>query len=263
MRIIDTHAHIFPPKIEHKATKAIGDFYDKSEMSHNGSPEELLESGKKAGVGKFLVFTTATTPEQVTSINEFIIAETREHPEFIGAGTMHIDFAGYAEELEKLYDNGIRGIKLHPDFQRFNLDDDRLFPFYSLMEEKDMFLITHSGDYRYDYSHPGRVARVAGAFPKLRCIAAHFGGWMMWELARNTLCLPNIYVDTSSTYGFSGITNVIEGLRAFDRKHIFFGCDFPMWDHRGELDMLFSLGLDDGFLEDILFNNFADFYGLS
>jgi predicted TIM-barrel fold metal-dependent hydrolase len=36
-----------------------------------------------------------------------------------------------------------------------------------------------------------------------------------------------------------------------------------MWDHRGELDMLFSLGLDDGFLEDILFNNFADFYGLS
>jgi len=264
MRIIDVHAHIYPEKIEAKATAAIGSFYDRPKMLHNGSPEELLESGKRAGVTDFLVFSTATTPHQVESINGFIIGQCKEHPEFIGAGTLHKDYEGFEAEIDRMYAAGLRGVKFHPDFQKFHIDDEKLFPMYEKLQSKGMFIITHSGDPRYEFSHPKRVARVAQAFPRMKCIAAHFGGWMTWDIARECLKdLPNVYFDTSSTYGFGGIEPMRLGFKVFDNTHLFFGCDFPMWDHESELKTLEMLGLSEETMENVLFNNFASFYGLS
>lgn len=262
MRIIDTHAHIFPSKIEKRATAAIGEFYDLTHMSHAGTPEDLLASGRKVGVEKYLIFSTATTKSQVESINDFIISMSIKYQEFIGIGTMHVEFDSFESEIDRICNKGIKGIKIHPDFQRFDFDDDRLLPVFALLEKKNMFVITHSGDYRYQYSHPEKVARIAHLFPKLRIIAAHFGGWMMWETARKILVLPNVYIDTSSTIGFGGVKPALEGLKAFDPKHIFFGCDFPMWDHETEIQRLLSLGISQTMLEDIFYNNFSEFYGL-
>lgn len=260
LKAIDVHAHIFPPKIEHIATDAIRDFYNRGSMRHSGSSEELLASGRPAGVVKYLVFTTATTPHQVTVIHDFIMGEARKHPEFIPVGTMHKDFEDKAAELDRIYDMGMRGIKLHPDFQKFCIDDDKMMPVFEHLQKKGMFVITHSGDYRYDFSHPARVARIAKLFPEMPLIAAHFGGWSQWDIARELLVLPNVYVDTSSTFGFGGVEPVIQGLRTFDPTHIFFGDDFPMWDHAEEIRRLREVVTDDAFLEDILYNNFMAFF---
>jgi predicted TIM-barrel fold metal-dependent hydrolase len=261
MRAVDTHAHIFPPKVEVVATEAIRRFYDVESMRHSGSLEDLLDSGGRAGVTNYLVFSTATTPAQVTKINDFIIETCARHSEFFGAGTLHRDFGGFEAELHKLKNSGIRGVKLHPDFQKFNIDDEMLLPMFAELERLGMFLITHSGDYRYTYSHPARVANIARKFPRMRVLAAHFGGWSQWSVARRELVLPNVYVDTSSTYGFAGVDPVLAGIKAFDKTHILFGCDFPMWDHSEEIAMLSSLGLGDRLLDDILYNNFMNFYG--
>lgn len=261
MKIIDTHAHIFPSKIADKAVGSISHFYGDIEMRHSGSAEELLSSGSRVGVEKYLVFSTATTPSQVVGINDFILSQAHEHKEFIGLGTMHIDFENPAAELERLKRSGINGIKLHPDFQRFNIDDKRMDEVYGTLSELNMLLLTHSGDYRYGYSHPERVARVAEKFPKMNIIAAHFGGWSQWHEARRCLLLDNVYVDTSSTFGFAkDNTEAKKGFERFDNTHIFFGTDFPMWDHEGELKSLMSLGLSDKLLEDVLYNNFVNFY---
>ncbi|MDR3277872.1 MAG: amidohydrolase [Oscillospiraceae bacterium] len=261
MKIIDAHAHIFPKKIETVATDAIGVFYE-TPMAHMGSIEELLAAGTRAGVTDYLVFSTATTPQQVTKINDFILETCAERPEFMGAGTMHREFEGAEDEIDRIFEAGLRGVKFHPDFQKFNIDDEKLFPVFARLEQKGMFFITHSGDYRYTYSHPARVANIAKKYPRLRVVAAHFGGWSQWDVARRDLApLPNVYVDTSSTFGFTDLDNVRASLAAFNKKHIFFGCDFPMWDHAGELETLRALGLDDGVLEDILYRNFERFYG--
>ncbi|MDR1822167.1 MAG: hypothetical protein LBQ91_07010, partial [Oscillospiraceae bacterium] len=82
--IIDSHAHIFPQKINQIATDAIGGFYN-YKMRHTGDPEELIASGARAGVTKFVVFSTATTPAQVEKINSYIMEQLSLHPEFIGA----------------------------------------------------------------------------------------------------------------------------------------------------------------------------------
>ena len=260
MWIIDAHAHVFPVEAKNIAVQSISSFYNGARMQHDGSIEELLISGTKAGVRQYVVFSCATIANQVASINNFIIETCRQHPEFIGVGTLHRDFPNYEAELQRLFDFGIRGIKIHPDFQHFPLDDPAMMPIYDTMEHMGMFLLAHSGDIRFTASHPLRLSRIARTFPRLKCIAAHLGGWMQWEAAREYLVLPNVYVDTSSTLGFVGMEPVRRALEVFDTSHIFFGTDFPMWDHRQEILSLQRLGINDQLLEDILGKNFQQFY---
>ena len=263
MKIIEAHAHIFPDKIAEKATNAISEFYENIEMDGGvGSTEALLESGRKVGVEKYLVFSTATTAKQVKSINDFILQEAREHPEFLPVGTMHIDYEDFEEEIERISKEGIKGIKFHPDFQKFNFDDERLFPIYELLQKNNMFVITHSGDYRHGYSHPQRVASVAEKFKKLNIIAAHCGAWSQWKEAKECLVLPNVYVDTSSSMGFFEPDIILNTIDVYGKNKIFFGTDFPMWNHENELKGLYELGIDDNTLERILYKNFAEFYEL-
>ena len=261
MKVIDVHTHIFPPKIEDQAVKAISDFYDGARMRHHGTPEELIASGSKIGVERYLVFSAATISRQVESINSFIISQCEKYPQFMGAGTMHKDYDGVEAEIDRLYKSGIYGVKLHPDFQQFNVDDAKLDDTYRALTERGMFMIAHTGDDRYDFSHPDRMANVARRFPKLRIIAAHFGGLCQWRAARrNLLTLPNVYIDTSSTLGFGAYDEAKEILKMFDKKHIFFATDFPMWDHVEELERVQKLRLDSATMEDILYNNFNAFY---
>ena len=65
--IIDMHTHIFPEKIVDKAVTSIGNFYGIS-MCKSGRPSDLIESGSKIGVRKYLVFSTATTAAQVAQV---------------------------------------------------------------------------------------------------------------------------------------------------------------------------------------------------
>ncbi|MDR0916560.1 MAG: amidohydrolase family protein [Oscillospiraceae bacterium] len=259
MPIIDTHAHIFPPKIERVATRAIADFYERP-MRYNGAVETLLAAGKRAGVDRHLVFSTATTAAQVTRINDYILEQVAEHPEFIGAGTMQRDFGDFERELTRIHDAGIRGIKLHPDFQKFDIDDPKMLPIFECVQALGMFVVTHSGDYRYTFSHPERVRKIADMFPKIDVVAAHFGGWSMWDKAAEAFRgADNVYFDTSSTYGFIGLRETRRILDRIDAQRVFFGCDFPMWDHDDELRMIRHLKLPDRVVEDITGGNFARF----
>ena len=261
MKIIDVHAHIYPQKIAEKAVDTIRRFYELDRMQHIGSTEELLRSGEKAGISKYMVFSTATAPRQVESINNFILSEVAAHPEFIGVGTLHADYENYESELARIDEAGLHGIKFHPDFQLFDIDDERLFPMYDVLSERGMFIITHSGDPRYNYSRPEKIAHVAREFPRLRIIAAHLGGYTLWDVARDVLRkFENVYYDTSSTYAFAGADPIKKAFSAFDPTHIFYGCDFPMWDHAEELKCIASVIGEGQLLEDVCWNNFAAFY---
>ena len=272
MDIIDAHVHIFPEKIAASAVAATNRFYSGVRSSqvcapaeftvYKGTAEDLIARNTAAGIARSLVFSTATTPHQVESINSFIARNCSEHPSFIGVGTMHIDYPDFEAEVRRIRQLGLVGIKLHPDIQRFALDDPRLLPLYDLMRSENLFLIAHTGDYRFDYSTPARMAHIAALFPEMRFIAAHFGGWSQWAEARDCLVLPNVYVDTSSTIGFSEFDTAKKGFETFDPSHIFFGSDYPMWDPGIELRRLLELRLPDRLLEMVLSENFKSFLEL-
>jgi len=272
MRILDSHAHIFPERIAPAAVRATEEFYSNIRTKEtepppasergSGTVDDLLARCARAGVTGAVVFSAATLPRQVESINDFIAASCREHPELIGAGTMHAGYPDMDRETERMKALGLRGAKIHPDIQGFDLDDERLLPFYDRLRAEGMFVIAHTGDYRYDRSAPRRLARVARLFPELRLVGAHFGGWSQWEEARECLAgLPNVYVDTSSTLNYGNREAAIKGFAAFDPTHIFFGSDYPMGDPGAELERLRSLGLGEETLRGVLGENLARFLG--
>lgn len=160
-------------------------------------------------------------------------------------------------------DHGIHGVKIHPEFQHFALDDARMFLMYEEMEKTDMFLIAHMGDPRVDVSGPSHMLPIAETFPRLRCIASHLGNWGDWDVEkiRPLAQLPNVYTDISSSFSYvKDHKPLYEILRCYDPTHVFFGSDYPIWCPKKELQKTLELDIPTEMLEDILFNNFADFY---
>lgn len=269
MKITDSHTHIFPPKIASAAVNATGNFYKSCDTeatpfydkmaNRPGTPEDLVQALKEGGVDRAVVFSCATTTHQVESINSFIHEECLAHPEFIGVGTMYIDYPDFEAECDRLLSMGIHGIKLHPDIQRFAIDDPKLMSLYEIMASKNMFLIAHTGDPRFDYSGPHRVRHLALEFPGLDIVGAHFAGFSEWELARELLRLNNIYMDTSSTIPFAGYEPAVKGFETFDNSRIFFGSDYPMWDPGTEKQTILRLGLSDRVLEMVFSGNLDAF----
>lgn len=264
MKVIDMHTHIFPEKIAAKATVATANYFDLPEPpNHYGSVGELVEVLDRAHIDYAMVFSAATTAHQVEHINRYILGEAQAHPQFIPCGTLHAEYEGYREELAWMRRNGIFGVKLHPEFQHFVLDDERLFPMFEEMERHDMFLIAHMGDPRVNVSGPRRMLPIARTFPKLRCIAAHLGNWGDWDLEkiRPITGLPNVYTDISSSFSYvQDKAPLYPILAAYDPSHVFFGSDYPIWCPEKELAKARTLQIPEDFLEDILFHNFARFY---
>lgn len=260
--ITDAHTHIFPQKIAEKAVGAIGNFYD-IPMRHPGSPEALLASGGAIGVRKYLVCSTATRPGQVVSINDFIREACAAHPEFLGFATLHPDYEDIPGEVRRVVEMGLRGVKLHPDFQRFNIDDPAAFPLYRACADAGLPILFHTGDARYDWSAPARMAEVARRFPSLTCIAAHFGGYNHWQDVERYRDLPNVWFDTSSTLFSLPAERALSLLETLGTRRFLFGTDFPMWDHRQELDRFLALGLPEEIRDDILYRNFCRLFGVA
>ena len=182
MEIIDAHAHIYPQKIAQKATETIGIFYDIEMEMPAGTPERLIEEGSRAEISRFVVHSVATTAHQVRSINEFIGREIQARPEFIGFITLHQDLTEAEVEAEVAWalENGFHGIKLHPDFQKFNIDGETAEKFYRAAAGK-LPILLHMGDDRYEFSKPKRLVRMAQKYKDTTFIAAHFGGYRCWD----------------------------------------------------------------------------------
>lgn len=260
-RVADAHAHIYPEKIAEKATASVGDFYGLT-MHNVGLPRVLAENGGTAGVDRFLVCSVATKVEQVRSINGFIQQICQEYPQFVGLAALHPDVADIEGELDDIVGKGLKGIKLHPDFQEFQIDDPKLLPLYRAAQRRGLPILFHTGDYRKDFSSPVRLARVLDKLPELVCTAAHLGGWSEWEAARTCLQAPGVYVDTSSSLGFISREEVLESIAHFGVDRVMFGTDFPMWEADKELERFFGLGLTEEENRAILYENFARLYGL-
>ena len=259
--IIDAHSHIFPEKISEKAAANIGAFYNLP-MAQIGDSLKLIESGAKIGVNKYLVCSTATSKEQTESINNFIKAKCEKYSEFLGFGTLHPEMENMEAEVDRIISMGLHGIKIHPDFQRFNIDSEQAYKIYELIEGRLPILI-HMGDDRYEYSRPHRLANVIRDFPKLKIIAAHLGGYQCWDEAMEYLNgSENLKFDTCSTLEIIPKEYAVKLIRHYGVENCFFGTDFPMWDHEKELNRFLNLGLSYEENKRILSKNFKEFFGM-
>lgn len=255
MRVADIHTHIFPDKIAQKATAAIEDFYKEGE-SHIASLDVLKKHEQQAGIENFAASGSATYPEQVDHLNEFMAASAASTPGLIPFGSLFPTMDNWEAALEKMIALGIRGVKIHPDFQKINIDEPKAVDMYRAIAKAGLPVLFHMGDYRYDYSAPERLTNLIRQVPDLVAIAAHFGGWKAWDRAYAQVFPENVFYDTSSSLMFLGKERALDFLDKMGAERFLFGSDFPMWSPKTELERFLNLGLDQALQERILFGNF-------
>lgn len=260
--IIDCHCHIYPDKIADKAVAGISSFYDLP-MAYDGRSATLINESNKIGVCHNIVFSVATTPHQVSSINSFIAKCVEEgEGRFTGLGSLHPESDNIISDIKHIEELGLRGVKLHPDFQKFHIDDEKLFGIYEACSGK-LPILMHTGDYRYDFSNPQRMRNVLEKFPELTVIGAHFGGWSVWEEASDVLSgCKNFYVDTSSSFHWLKKEKAKEIIEKYGADKVIFGTDFPMWSYKDEYEYLEALKLGDEEYKKIYYENAAELFDI-
>lgn len=260
VRFIDFHTHVYPEKIAAKATENVCAFYGLTN-DFIGTPQTLLRLGAQAGITNFLLLPVAMKSVQVRHINQFVLDETRKHSEFIGFGALHPDLENLQQEVDFLLDNGLRGVKIHPDMIRVAIDDPTMLPIYEAIEGR-LPILLHTGDPRMDYSHPARLRHVMHMFPQLQVFAAHLGGWSVYDEAVHALRDTDCMVDMSSSLPFLPPEEIVRYIRLYGADRVLFGTDFPIWDPKSETQRFMRLPLTDDEKEKIAYRNACALLGI-
>lgn len=262
MPVVDAHAHIYPDKIAAKATHSIGDFYILPTFGE-GSGQNIIDVNADTPITHYLVHSVAVKPGNVESINNFIAGQCEKHPEFTGFAAMHQDYENMEAEIDRAISLGLKGVKIHPDIQECNIDDPRFMKLYEIIEGRIPITI-HTGDYRYDYSHPRRLRKVMKAFPNLVVDAAHLGGWSIYDVGYDWLGdLENCFVDTSSSLAWVGQRHLRELVNLYGPDRVMFGTDYPLGNPAWEINQILTAGFSEPILEKILWHNMERFAGVT
>lgn len=271
--IIDFHAHAFPDGVAAKVVAQLAQHYGQPPAA-DGTLAGLLAGQRAAGVELTVVHTTATRPQQVRAANDWAIrlgqnSLTPHSPvdaHLLPFGTLHPAYPDIPAELARLKAAGLRGLKFHPDFQGFYLDSPAAIELFSAVGQ-DFVVLVHIGDLRSlgrpDYSSPARLRRLVEALPGLRVVAAHLGGYRMWDEVEDVLALENVYVDTSSSLAFLEPAEAARLIHRYGVERVVFGSDYPLWSARDELERLARLPLNQAERERILWHNAAQLLGLN
>ena len=263
MKIFDAHTHIYPDAIAERAVAALDNFYE-FVSEGKGKYGDLTEHCRKNGVSGFLLLCVATNAHQIHRVNESIISAVKRGREdgfeAYAFGGMH-PCDNMEEEIEFCIENGLSGIKIHPDIQGVDIDDKRLYPLYDAANGR-FPIYFHSGDNRprYQFSSPDKLAKILKEFPKLTVVAAHLGGYMANDEAIEYLRgNDRVWYDTSSALWAMTPERADGIISALGVGHMMFGTDYPVKYPDTELPRFFALDLTDKEREDVLYNNARTF----
>ena len=266
-KIFDIHTHTYPEAIAEKAVHNLGEFYN-FVPEGNGTYSGLTARAHQNNVVGFLLFSVATNAHQVPKVNDCIANLAKksrdEGYETVGFAGMHQDYPDFEGELQRCRGLGLKGIKLHPDIQGVDIDDERLFPLYELVQG-NMPIYFHIGDNRpcYRYSEPKKLLRVLELFPKLEVVAAHMGGYKAWDEGEKYLSgHERVWYDTSSALWAMTPEYAAHLIGVYGSERVMFGTDYPVKEIEGEVERFLKIPLTERQREDIFYNNAARFLGL-
>jgi predicted TIM-barrel fold metal-dependent hydrolase len=156
---------------------------------------------------------------------------------------------------------GIRGVKLHPMYQNFNIDDKWMYGFYELMASCGFFVMFHTG---FDMAFPGntqadveRVRKVADWFKDLTIVCTHVGGWKQWERISCLSSCENIVTETSMTLTEISDDEFIRAISHFGEDRVLFGSDSPWTDQKDMLERTMRLKIPERQKEKLFYKNAA------
>jgi uncharacterized protein len=258
MPVIDFHTHIFPDSLAERALPQM------AAQGHivpvlNGKAASLLSSMDTAGIDACVIASIATKPAQFDSILKWSRAISSKR--LIPFASVHPDDPELKAHVQAVAAAGFRGIKLHPYYQKFALDEPRMEPLYEAVDRAGLLLLVHCGfDIgfpRDKICDPARVRAVIDARPGLKLIAAHLGGWMDWDETERCLLGRPVVLDLAACFDYLDAERIRRILLEHSPENIVFGSDSPWFDQSLALNHLRGLRLPASLEQAILYKNAA------
>lgn len=261
--IIDFHTHMFPAAIAERTITKL------SECVHNppetdGTYEGLLKSTREAGINCSVVLPIATKPSQFRTINEF--ASHYLEGEIVSFGSVHPASSDYKAELREIKAMGLKGIKLHPDYQDMYFNDIRYKRVVSYATEWDMIISVHAGSDPKcpDDIHctPQMAAELIDDVKPKKLVLAHLGGNQQWDAVEQYLVGKDVYFDTGVIFDSISQEQFIRILRSHGSDKVLFGTDCPWAGQKKFVEVMEKMNITEEEREKVMWKNGADLLGL-
>ena len=200
MRYIDFHVHAFADKIAERTMKTLSETAQETPFT-NGTLSDTESHMKAWNIDGYVLLPIATKPTQHLVCNNWSASCKSEH--IFPFGSVHPDGEDVFQELERIKALGLYGVKLHPDYQGFFADEERIFPIYRKCGELGLPVILHAG---FDplspneiHCSPERAVKALESAPDTKFILAHMGGNQLWKEVETILAgnFENLWLDTA------------------------------------------------------------------
>jgi len=242
--IIDFHTHAFPDALADKAMVVL----EKNACVKavlDGRLSSLLKSMDRSGVDKSVVCSIATKPAQFEPIIEW--SRTIRTDRIIPLLSVHPSDPDCAEKIKIVKAEGFRGIKLHPYYQDFFIDDDNMLRLYEAVCRENLLIAMHTG---YDIAFkkirradPAGIVRVMSRFPELKLVTTHLGAWEQWPEVESVLAGRPIYMEMSFSLEYLETDPIRNIIGKHPKDYLLFGTDSPWTDQAKTLSLYRLLGL--------------------
>lgn len=256
MQIIDFHTHAFPDEIADRAMKKLQDNCT-VKACLSGRLADLIASMDKHGISKSVLCNIATRPEQFESIMRW--CDKIRSDRIIPLPSVHPDDRNIKDRIKLIKEEGFIGIKMHPFYQEFSIDDEKVYYIYEALIENDLLIVMHCGyDIsfpQWDIASPKRIMNVLNKFPELKFVATHFGAWKDWDDVEKLMIGKEIYMEISFSFGWLPDEKIKELILKHPSDYILFGTDSPWADQGVEINNLKRLDLPQEIIEKIFYLN--------
>ena len=250
--LIDFHTHIFPDKIATKTLEVLKSGIKEyecldAESFFDGTKSGLLSFMEENGVDISVVLPIATKPTQTESINAFALSASDK--KIVSFASLHPDNENTDEILESIKQSGFIGIKLHPEFQRSFVDSDEIIRILKKAEELQLYTVFHAGqDIGLPppvHSTPLHFKNALGYVSGKYIIAAHLGGWRMWDDVEKHLVGTPIIFDTAFIKDHISPVQAKRIIKSHGSEKILFGSDAPWNAPWQDIELVKCFGLSE------------------
>jgi predicted TIM-barrel fold metal-dependent hydrolase len=271
--VVDAHVHIFP----HDIFSAIRHWFDENawRIRYQLTTSKVFDFMLSHGITHVVALQYAHKPGISETLNRYMAQKCQEYPDRVtGLATVFPGEDGAEGVLQRAFDSGLSGLKLHAHVQCFDMNAEAMNPLYDLCQSNDKPIVMHVGRepkseaYRCDpYQICGaeRLERVLIDYPKLRICVPHLGFDEITEYRNLIEKYDTLWLDTTMVLtDYFPIKEIVE-LKDYRLQRIMYGSDFPnipyAWDR--ELKWLAESGLPLDDLEWILNKSACDFFNLN
>ena len=249
--VVDSHVHLYPDALAPKVTPALSAKFGNG-PSFDGTVAGCIRKNKASGIAVSINLPVATKPDSVRSTNRFwsAYAPGKSASGIVSLAAFHPLVGDKTAEVENIVSLGFTGIKFHPEYQLFRFNDKSMDDVWAAMAEYGLVAYLHAGGERVFkppyHSTPGEIATLQKRFPSLKIVAAHLGGFSMWNEAEAALAGKcGVYLDLSHTFFWMPTGQILRMIRTHGADRILFGTDAPWQDQRKVLEAFCALPLSD------------------